>query len=169
MLPILTAIAVLFVWLLLQPLVGWTNRGKFGALGRLFRGVALPTNYFVALVTSAVAPTADTNTKTELTELANGNGYTTGGISLTKNSTDFDVLTEDDTNDRALIQIKDLVWTATGGSLPATGGARYAVLTDDNATQGSREILSFWDLVSDRQVSVGQTLTLQDCELRLTE
>lgn len=139
------------------------------ALNRLYRAVALPTNYYVALATSATAPTMDTNIKSELTELASGNGYTTGGISLTKNSTDFDVLTEDDVNDRGLIQIRDLVWTASGGSLPASGGARYAVLTDDNATTGSREIYHFWDLVSDRQVTVGQTLTLQDCEIRLTE
>ncbi len=148
---------------------GISNRGKFNILRAIFRAQALPTNFFVALVTSAVAPTADTNVKSELTELANGNGYVTGGISLAKNSTDFDVLTEDDTNDRALVQIKDLVWTASGGSLPAAGGARYAVLTDDNATQGSREVWAFWDLTSDRQVSVGQTLTLQDAEIRLND
>jgi hypothetical protein len=150
-------------------MTGWTNRGKYAALNRLYRAVALPTNYYVALITSATAPTADTNVKSDVTELASGNGYTTGGISLTKNSTDFDVLTEDDTNDRALIQIKDLVWTASGGSLPASGGARYAIFTDDNATQNSREVYHFWDLTSDRQVSVGQTLTLQDAEIRLTE
>lgn len=166
---LLAAFLALWLWALMQTLAGWTNRGKFNALSRLYRGGTIPTNYFVALVTSATAPTADINTKSELTELANGNGYTTGGISLTKNSTNFDVLTEDDTNDRALIQIKDLVWTASGGSLPASGGARYAILTDDNATQGSREVHHFWDLTSDRQVSVGQTLTLQDCEIRLTE
>lgn len=149
---------------------GWTNKGKFQMLGRAYRGVALPTNFFVALVTSAVAPVADTNTKSELTEVVSGNGYTTGGISLSKNATDFDVITEDDTNDRGLIQIKDLVWTASGGSLPASGGgARYAVFTDDNATQGSREVYHFFDLVSDRSVSVGQTLTLQDCEIRINE
>jgi hypothetical protein len=151
-------------------MAGWTNRGKFAALGRLFRGVALPTNYFIALVTSAAAPGPDTNVKSELTEIANGNGYTTGGISLTKNTTDFDVLTEDDTNDRALVQLKDIVWTASGGSIPASGGgARYAILTDDNATQGSREVYTFWDLTSDRTVSDTQTLTLQNCEMRLTE
>lgn len=149
-------------------MAGVTNRGAFSFLSWLFRGVALPTNYYVALFTSATAPDQDINTKSQLTELASGNGYTTGGIQLTKNTTDFDVLTEDDTNDRALVQIKDLVWTASGGSLPATGGARYACLTDDNATQGSRLILTYWDLVSDRQVSTGQTLTLQDCEIRLT-
>ena len=149
---------------------GWTNKLKYNILGWTFRGVALPTNFYVALVTSAVAPTADTNTKSELTEIANGNGYTTGGISLTKNTTDFDVLTEDDANDRGLIQIKDLVWTASGGSLPGSGGgARYAILTDDNATQGSREVFAYFDLSSDRSVSNGQTLTLQDCELRINE
>ena len=151
-------------------MAGWTNKGKFRMLDWVFRATAAPTNFYVALVTSAVAPVADTNTKSELTEIANGQGYTTGGISLTKNATDFDVLTEDDTNDRGLIQIKDLVWTASGGPIPASGGgARYAVFTDDNVTQGSREIIGYWDLVSDRTVSDGQTLTLQDCELRLNE
>ena len=151
-------------------MAGFTNRGKFNMLGQRFRGVALPTNFYIALVTSATAPGPDINTLGELTEITAGNGYTTGGISLTKNTTDFDVLTEDDTNDRALVQLKDIVWTASGGSIPsAGGGARYAVLTDDNVTIGSREVENYWDLVSDRSVSDTQTLTLQDCELRINE
>jgi hypothetical protein len=122
----------------------------------------------MALCTSATTPTADTNTLSEMTQIASGNGYTTNGIQLTPNATDFDVFTEDDTNDRALIQIKDLVWTASGGNLPASGnGARWAVLTDDNATAGSRQIEDWFDLVSDRTVSDTQTLTLQNCEKRL--
>lgn len=148
---------------------GMTNRGKKLLLDYVFRATALPANFYVALVTSATAPTADTNTLSELTEIAAGNGYTAGGITLTKNSTDFDVLTEDDTGDKALIQIKDLVWTASGGAIPASGsGARYAVLTDYNATLGSRQVLAWWDLTSDRTVSSGQPLTLQDCELDIT-
>ena len=151
-------------------MAGWTNKGKTHMLDQVFRNATEKTNYYVALVTSATAPVADTNTLSQLTEIAAGNGYTTGGIQLAKNSTDFDVLTEDDTNDRGLIQIKDLVWTASGGPIPASGnGARYAVFTDDNGTVGSREVYAFWDLVSDRTVSDTQTLTLQDCELRFTE
>ena len=151
-------------------MAGWTNRGKFNALGQRYRGVALPTNFYMALFTSAAAPTADTNLFSDLTEINAGNGYTTGGISLTKNTTDFDVLTEDDVNDRALVQIKDLVWTASGGSLPNGGsGARYACLTDDNVTVANREVEQYFDLTSDRSVSDGQTLTLVDCELRLNE
>jgi hypothetical protein len=148
---------------------GVTNRGKKLLLDYVFRATALPANFYVALVTSATAPTADTNTVSELTEIAAGNGYTSGGYSLTKNSTDFDVLTEDDTNDKAIIQIKDVVWTASGGAIPASGnGARYAVLTDYNATVGSRQVMAWWDLTSDRTVSSGQPLTLQDCELDIT-
>jgi len=150
--------------------VGWTNRGKYKALDWLFRGTSIPTNFYVALVTSAVAPTCDINTFGELTEIAAGNGYTTGGYQLTPGSTDFDVINEDDSGDLAKIQIKDIVWTASGGSIPDSGnGARYAVLLDDNETVGSRLVLAYWDLVSDRSVSDGQTLTLQDCEMRLTE
>lgn len=151
-------------------MAGWTNKGKYKMLGWSLRQETIPTNFYVALVTSATAPTADINTLGELTEIPDGNGYTSGGYQLTKNSTDFDVWTEDDTNDRGLIQIKDIVWTASGGPIPASGnGARYAVLTDDNATVGSREVYAYWNLVSDRSVSDGQTLTLQDCELRINE
>lgn len=147
---------------------GWTNRGKYRTLGQRFRNEAAPAVFYIALFTSAVAPNADTKTKSELTEIAAGNGYAAGGIAISRNSTDFDVLTEDDTNDRVLVQVRDLVWTASGGSLPAAGaGARYAGMTDDNATQASREVLHWWDLQSDRSVSDTQSLTLQNLELRL--
>lgn len=150
-------------------MAGVTNRGKFNLLNYVFRNATEVTNFFVALCTSATAPTADTNTKSELTEVANGNGYTTGGISLGRDATDFDVITEDDTNDRALVQCRDLVWTASGGNLPSSSGARYCIMTDDNGTQGSREVWAFGDLSSDRVVSSGQTLTLQNFEIRITE
>ena len=101
---------------------GWTNRGKYDALGIVFRNATEPTVFYVFLATSAATPTADTNTKSEMTEVATGQGYTAGGISVARNSTDFDVLTEDDINDRALVQIINMVWTASGGTCrpPAT-------------------------------------------------
>lgn len=149
---------------------GWTNKGKVRILNGFFRATNLPGHLYLALVTAATPPAADTNTLSQLTEIAAGNGYTAGGSELDLNATDFDMLTENDSDDRGELQIKDVVWTASGGSIPASGsGARYAVLTDDNATQGDREVLAWWDLTSDRSVSSGQTLTLQNCELRLTE
>lgn len=149
---------------------GKTNRGKRNMLGAYYRGEAIAANFFVFLALNSAPPGPDTNVKSDLNEIAAGNGYTAGGIQLNRDSTDFDVLTEDDTNDRALIQIKNLVWTASGGSLPASGnGARYAVLTDADATLANREVEDFWDLVSDRTVSDTQALTLIDCEVRLTD
>ena len=151
-------------------MAGWTNKGKYKVLGWAMRGETIPTNFYVALVTSAVAPSADLNTFTELTEIAATNGYTTGGYELTPNSTDFDVWTEDDGNDLALVEIKDIVWTASGGPIPASGdGARYAVLTDNNGTVSAREVFYYWDLTSNRAVSDTQTLTLQDTTIRITE
>lgn len=151
-------------------MAGFTNRGKYKMLDWCFRAATRPTNFYVALVTSATAPTQDTDTLSQLTEIASGNGYTSGGYQLTPNATDFDTLTEDDSGDKGLIQIKDIVWTASGGTLPASGsGARYAVLLDDNVTVGSRIVIAYWDLTSDRSVSSGQTLTLQNCELDLNE
>lgn len=136
----------------------------------MFRNVAEETNYYVALVTSAAAPTADTNTLSQLTEITAGNGYTSGGFQLTPGTTDFDSITENDTDDRGEVQIKDVAWTASGGAIPGSGnGARYAVLTDDNGTVGSREVYIYWDLSSDRTVSTGQTLTLQNLEIRINE
>jgi len=152
-------------------MAGITNRGKYKLLNYYFRRQGtLPTNFYITLATSAVAPTADTNTLSELTQIASGNGFTTNGQSLTPGTTDFDVMTEDDTNDKAVLQLKDIVWTASGGSMPGSGsGARYAPLTDDNATAGSRDVIAWWDLVSDRVISDTQTLTLQNCEIDLTE
>lgn len=149
---------------------GFTNRGKMRMLKGWFQGLSIPTNFFIALCTSAAAPGADTNTLSEMTQIASGNGYTTNGISLNRDATDFITLTEDDASDRAYVRLKDIVWTASGGSMPGSGnGARYAVITDDNATPGSRDVLQYFDLSSDRTISSGQTLTLQACEFRLNE
>jgi hypothetical protein len=151
-------------------MAGWTNKGKYKVLGWALRGETIPTNFYVALVTSATAPVADINTLGELTEIAAGNGYTAGGYQLTPNGTDFDVWTEDDSGDLALLEIKDVVWSASGGTIPASGdGARYAVMTDNNATVGSREVYHYWDLTSNRSVSDTQDLTLQDTTIRITE
>lgn len=146
-------------------MAGFTNKGKKILLNAFFRATEVPTSFKVALVTSATAPTADTNALTDLTEIAAGNGYTAGGAAVTRDASGFDVITEDDTGDKGLVQLVDVVWTASGGTLPASGnGARYAVLLDNTGN-----LLAWWDLTSDRSVSSGQTLTLQNCELDLTE
>lgn len=148
---------------------GITNRGRFMLLGHSFVAVTLPTNYYLALITSATAPTVDHNTFGEFTQIAVGNGYADGGYSLTPGGTDWDVHTEDDTNDLGKVIMKAVVWSASGGSIPDSGsGARWAVLTDDNATKANRQVLAWFDLTSDRTVSDGQDLTVDNSEMQLT-
>jgi hypothetical protein len=144
---------------------GITNKGAYNILNCTFRGGTLPTVYKAMLATSAAAPTADTNTFSELTEVTGGTGYTAGGTSVSKNSTDFDTLTEVDASDWSLIQMKDYAYTATGGSISSI---RYFVLADDNVTVGSREVWAAWDLGSTITLTTGQTLTIQNAELKLT-
>tara|TARA_R100001530_G_scaffold59088_1_gene42847 strand:- start:583 stop:1023 length:441 start_codon:yes stop_codon:yes gene_type:complete len=146
-------------------MAGFTNKGKYRLLETL-RGVSLPSNMYVALCTSATAPDADFETLSQVTQIGTSTGYASGGISLNMDTTDWSAIVEDDTNDDSELTIKDLVWTASGGTL---GAARYAVLTDDNATEGDREIWAYYDLGSDQSASSGQTLTLSGFLLKLAE
>ena len=133
-------------------------------------GVAAPATFYMALVTDSVVPDADTNTMSDLDEIPAGNGYTSGGLAVARNTTDWDTRTEDDTGNTGLAQTKDLTWTASGGNLPPSGtGARYAVLTTDEAAVADRQIVAWFNLGSNRIMTVGYDLTLQNCEVRLTE
>jgi len=149
---------------------GITNRGKFAFLGTYFRADAQyePTGFSARLMTADVVPGPGTNVVTDLTEIAAGNGYSAGGIALNRDSVDFDVLTEDDVNNLAYVQIRDLAWTAAGGPIPASGnGASYLVVADDDTTPN---VIGYMSLgASPVTVSDTQTLTLQNPEFRLTE
>lgn len=150
--------------------MGWTNRGKFSELAIIFRTAAAPANFYVALVTNAILPDPDTNLMSDLTEIAAGNGYTAGGISLNRDAVDFDVIVEDDVADVAYTQVKDVAWTAAGGTLPSAGaGASFVVMTDDAGVVANRNVYAFWSLGDARILANGETMTLADLELRLTE
>ncbi|MCK9568823.1 hypothetical protein M0R72_07780 [Candidatus Pacearchaeota archaeon] len=147
-------------------MAGFTNRGKKCMGNAYFVADATdePTAFKVALVTTAVAPTCDTNTLSQLTEVTGGTGYTTGGIAVERSATGFDSVVEDDSGDLASFKIKDLVWTASGGSI---SGISYAVLVDDEATPN---VIAYWTVTGGPvTVTTGQTFTLQDCELQLKE
>ena len=105
----------------------------------------------------------------DLTEIAAGNGYTSGGYQLTPNSTDFDTWTEVDASDKATLKIKDVPWTASGGSIPDDeADATYAVLTDDNVTVSSREVYLYWN-ITDFTVKDGAIVQLEDLEIDINE
>ena len=149
-------------------MAGWTNKGKYKVLGWALRGETLEASFYLALTSDA--PVADTNTLSDLTEITAGNGYTEGGQAVALDSTDFDTWTEDDTNDRGLVQLKDFSWTANGGSIPSADTApRYVVLLDDHATPGSREVYHYWDMGAAITTVDGTSLILQDLEIRINE
>lgn len=144
--------------------MGWTNRGIFRMKNAFLRGQNTPATFYLALVTETVVPTVDTNTLSDLAQIVVGNGYNNGGLAVARNAVDWESITEDDALNLVTAIIKDLTLTASGGSIPASGlGARYAVLTDDNATIASRDALFFWELAAvPVTVSNGQTVTLAD-------
>lgn len=148
-----------------------TNRGR-RILGELalkntgYNGGTEVAAWKMVLVTSAVAPTVDTNTLSELTEVANGNGYTTGGVTVERSATGWDTVAEDDTGDKATFKAKDLTWTASGGNIPASGnGPRYAVLVDD---AGTPNVIAAWDLGSSLTILDGSVFKLEDTEIDFT-
>jgi len=109
-------------------------------------------------------PGPDTNILADLDEVAVGNGYNAGGKAIARTAVGFDVITEDDDNDLGKIQLADVEWLASGGPIPSDSvGARFLLLLDDAATPN---VLCWWDLLSSRVVSDGQTLRFQDAEVQ---
>ena len=154
---------------------GITNVGKRRLLEMAFRntqdsgGAPDASPFFMALATSAASLTSTVTTFSTPTQIVTGNGYTDGGLAVNRDITDFDTNAVDGGETYGYIRIKDLVWTASGGSLPASGtGAAYALLLDDNALVGSRIVLAWIDLTTGRTIGNGATLTLQDIEIRIT-
>lgn len=142
-----------------------TNAGKKLLLDCFFRAATPPASLYLALCTATTTPTVDTATLGSLTEIAAGNGYSAGGAELDRNSTSFDTLTEDSALDRGLVRAADVTFTASGGAIPASGGAaRYAVLTGDGATVANRTVIAWWDLGGSTTISDGTILAIADLE-----
>lgn len=90
------------------------------------------------------------NTNTVLaniTQIANGNGYTTGGIQAT-------ITSSAQTAGTYKLVIADVVWTATG----AMGPFQYAVLYNDTATND--ELIAWWNYGSAVTLASGDTFTV---------
>lgn len=143
---------------------GWTNNALYAILGLWTRTTSPGTQMYLALIRST--PTSATATMADVTEITAGNGYTSGGQAINRNSTDWDVLTLDGPNNKAYAQLKDYQWTGTGGPLPSdSNGATFAVVTDDNATVSARKVFHYGSLGSARVVSDTQNLVIQNFEI----
>ena len=94
------------------------------------------------LLTSAYAPTATHTQYSDISgsEVANGNGYATGGKALTG-------VTWTRTGGTSKLDADDVVWPA------ATLTARYAVLYDDTAP--NKDLILLIDFLADKSPSNG--------------
>jgi hypothetical protein len=96
-----------------------------------------------------VAPVATNSVKADLTEIAAGNGYSTGGASVT-------TVSSGQTGGTYKLVVSQPVFTATGGSIAQF---RYAVIYD--STPGSGPLIGFWDYGAEVNITVGNTFQVQ--------
>ncbi len=92
------------------------------------------------------APSASNTVLANITQIANGNGYTTGGTATTVSSSA-------QTAGVYKLVCGDVAFTASG----AVGPFRYAVLYNDTATND--ELIGFWDYGSAITMANGETFT----------
>lgn len=93
-------------------------------------------------------------------ELANGNGYTTGGNVLAGVS-----VTEDDTDDRTEVTWNNSAWTASGGSIGPSPGA---IIYDDTPTSPQADpIVGYIDFAGEQTQADGGVCTISNIEVRI--
>ena len=120
--------------------VGDLANGKYN-----FAGDALK----VLLTNTAPVATNAVYADVSGTELANGNGYTTGGAAVTTTS-------DTDTAGTVKTILQPVVFTATG----AMGPFRYAVLYDTTPTTPLKPLIAWFDYGSPVTLASGETFTV---------
>ena len=111
------------------------------AIENLFENINAGSDSWVIKLATAVNQAAGT-----ITEVANGNGYTTGGnaaatVSATQSGGTY-----------KLVLSSPTAWTASGAGF----SFQYAVLTD--STTGTN--VAYWDYGSSQTVTAGETVTV---------
>lgn len=94
--------------------------------------------------------TVNTNTiLANITQISNGNGYTTGGETCTISSVS-------ETAGTAKVFAADVVWTASG----SMGPFRYATLYNDTATSPADALVCWFDYGSSITLAATETFTV---------
>lgn len=110
-------------------------------------GIDLDTNA-IKLMLSNTAVLAANSVKTDITQIANGNGYTTDGITLAPASSS-------QTGGAYSWVVNDVTaaWTASGGSI---GPFQYFVLYDSVTSN----LIGWWDYGTPITLTVGNSINL---------
>lgn len=94
------------------------------------------------------APTSANTILSNLTQISNGNGYTTGGAATT--------ITTSTSSGTAKVVGSDVTWTASG----AVGPLRYADLYNDTPSSPLDPLISWWDYGSSISLAATETFTV---------
>jgi galactitol-specific phosphotransferase system IIC component len=111
------------------------------AIENLFENINSGSDTWVIKLATAVNAAAGT-----ITEVANGNGYTTGGNAATVTSASQTGGTF------TLVLASPAVWTASGAGF----SFRYAILTDSTTSTN----VAYWDYGSSQTLASGDTVTV---------
>lgn len=96
------------------------------------------------------APVSTNAVRGDLTEIANGNGYTTGGQSVANvGARSTGTVTVTATN---------VTWTASGSAM---ADFRYVVVYNDTPTSPADPLVAFWDYGSTLTLAVGDSFTIK--------
>jgi hypothetical protein len=98
-----------------------------------------------------VAPVNTNTIRSNLTEIAGGNGYTTGGNTASQSSS------AQSSGTYKLVLADPPTWTASGGTI---GPFRYAVLYNDTSTSPADPLIGWWDYGSSVTLASGETFTV---------
>lgn len=108
------------------------------------------TTHVLKVALSNTAPSSANAVLADITQVANGNGYTTGGISV-------GTITGAQTSGTfKLTGGTDPVWTASGAGFTA----RYAVIYNDTPTSPADPLIGWWDYGSSVTLAAGETFTV---------
>lgn len=100
------------------------------------------------VVLTNTAPVSTNTVLANITQIANGNGYLTGGAQATQSSSA-------QTAGTYKLVLADVTWTASGGSI---GPFRYAVLYNDTATND--ELIGYYDYGTAITITDGNSFTV---------
>lgn len=100
------------------------------------------------IVLSNVAPIATNTVLANITQIAGGNGYTTGGATVT-------ITASIQTSGTYKLTGNDVIFTASGGSI---GPFRYAVIYNDTAAND--ELIGYWDRGSSTSIASSESVTV---------